>query len=60
MYAEDVFLEVIFNQNYLKTTLNINDQYCINDQLGCLFVFFSRKDIILHVAQCFKSLLSYF
>lgn len=59
MYAEDVFLEVIFNQNYLKTTLNINDQYCINDQLGCLFcVFFFRKDIIL--AQCFKSLLSYF
>lgn len=58
MYAEDVFLEVIFNQNYLKTTLNINDQYFINDQLGCLFVFFSRKDIIL--AQCFKSLLSYF
>lgn len=59
MYAEDVFLGVIFNQNYLKTTLNINDQYCINDQLGCLFVvFISRKDIIL--AQCFKSLLSYF
>lgn len=58
MYAEDVFLEVIFNQNYLKTTLNINDQYCINDQLGAFFVFFSRKDIIL--AQCFKSLLSYF
>lgn len=57
MYAEDVFLEVIFNQNYLKTTLNKNDQYCINDQLGCLFVFFPRKDIIS--AQCFKILFSY-
>lgn len=57
MYAEDVFLEVIFNQNYLKTTLNINDQYCINDW-GAFLCFFSRKDIIL--AQCFISLLSYF